>query len=242
MLSNNRLLSIKCAITHDLILEFGGAERVLQSLLKIFPHADVYTLVVNNSTVLSSFPSLKKHKLHFYLNRNIFKSGSVMQLLSPFLWRRIYLEDYDLIISNASYLMSNTVSVRKPLYIQYILTPPKNLFNLAGKNRLQNIIDYSFLIKQRYLQSLHSSPNIISVSKYIKNILWSKFRISSKIIYPPVNISRYKPKKNGEYFLSVSRINKTKNIEKIILACNVLKIPLKITGMGSDPRYEKLLT
>lgn len=232
---------IRCAIVHDVIVEFGGAERVLQAFLKIFPNADIYTLIANEYVLSSCFPSLNKKKVFSFLSKNIFRSGSVLQLLSPFLWKRINLEKYDLVISSSSYLMSNTVTVHKPLYIQYILTPPKNLFNLTRKNRLQNIIDYSIFIKERYLKSLQSSPYIISDSIYIKNILRDKFRITSKVIYPPVYIPRYELKKNGEYFLSVSRINKTKNIEKIILACNVLKLPLKITGMGSDPSYEKLL-
>ena len=34
---------MKVAIVHDQLREFGGAERVLVSLKKIFPEADVYT-------------------------------------------------------------------------------------------------------------------------------------------------------------------------------------------------------
>ncbi len=38
---------MKVAIVHDQLQEFGGAERVLVALKKIFPQADVYTLVYN---------------------------------------------------------------------------------------------------------------------------------------------------------------------------------------------------
>ncbi len=34
---------MRVAIVHDYIKEYGGAERVLETLLEIYPDADVYT-------------------------------------------------------------------------------------------------------------------------------------------------------------------------------------------------------
>jgi hypothetical protein len=51
MLLNIKRLPVKCAIIHDCILEFGGAERVLASLLKLFPNADIYTLAAQKSVL-----------------------------------------------------------------------------------------------------------------------------------------------------------------------------------------------
>ena len=36
---------MKIAITHDYLNQFGGAERVLKTLLEMFPEADLYTLL-----------------------------------------------------------------------------------------------------------------------------------------------------------------------------------------------------
>lgn len=33
---------MKIAIIHDRLVEYGGAERVLQSIVNIFPDADIY--------------------------------------------------------------------------------------------------------------------------------------------------------------------------------------------------------
>lgn len=242
MILDKKISSTRCAIVHDSILEFGGAERVLQTFLKIFPNADVYTLVADNSLISFAFPNLKKEKLHVILNGNYFRSGSVQQLLAPFLWKKINFEDYELVISSSAYLLSNTIFVSKPAHIQYIHCPPKNIFGLSKKTRLQNLFDYSYLIKKRYIQSLHSSPNILVNSQYTKKILWTKFKVYSTVIYPPVTIPKYKQKvKKSGYFLSVSRFNKAKNIDKIIYACNALKIPLKIVGTGNDSVYAKKL-
>src|SRR3989338_11671474 len=142
----------KIAIVHDSLLEFSGAERVLQSLLKIIPYADVYTLAAKKNAFETYFPELKRGKLRVLLQMNFNYSGSFLQLIAPFIWKRLQLEEYVLVIASTSYLMSNSVAVNKPIFIQYILCPPKNLFGLIKKNRLQNIFDYSFLVKPYFLK------------------------------------------------------------------------------------------
>ena len=42
---------MKIAIVHDQLQEFGGAERVLVSLKKIYPQADVFTSFYNPDTL-----------------------------------------------------------------------------------------------------------------------------------------------------------------------------------------------
>ena len=36
---------MKIAIVHDYLKEYGGAERVLEELIRIFPNAHVYTTI-----------------------------------------------------------------------------------------------------------------------------------------------------------------------------------------------------
>ena len=51
---------MKVALVHDQLREFGGAERVLVSLKKIFPQADVYTTTFDLNS-LGSHKSLIKN-------------------------------------------------------------------------------------------------------------------------------------------------------------------------------------
>lgn len=228
---------LRCAIVHDSILEFGGAERVLDSIIKLFPRSDIFLLAVDKDILKFCFPSLNESRFHFYFNNNIFLRSSLLQFLSPLIWKKLNLENYDLVIASSSYLMSCTVEVRESLNFIYLHSLPKNLFNLIEKNKLQKIFNYSFLIKKKYLDSLLRNKNIISNSFYTKKMLWDNFKINSKVIYPPVKYPRFIKKQEGKYFLSVSRINRVKNIELIIDACNILKLPLKIVGNCNDLNY-----
>lgn len=236
------LANIKCAVVHDSFLEIGGAERVTSRILSIFPRADVYTLAANPRITDIFFKGKTSQLKKVILPVKFRFNGSVLQLTAPFLWSRLNLENYDLVISSSSYLMSNTVKVKKPIFLQYIHCPPKNIFGLVEKNRLQSLIDYSFLLRPPFLKALRTTSNILTNSKYMSSILKNKFAIKSKVIYPPVILPLKKPVKGkGKYFLSVSRINKNKKIEIIIEAANALKSQLKITGHGTDPDYLDML-
>ncbi|MCH8748871.1 glycosyltransferase family 4 protein, partial [Patescibacteria group bacterium] len=40
---------VRVALVHDYLVQFGGAERVLQALMELFPHAPVFTLLYNRA-------------------------------------------------------------------------------------------------------------------------------------------------------------------------------------------------
>jgi len=44
----NKLKNKKVAIIHDSFTQFGGAERVLFYLIKMFPKADIYTSLISD--------------------------------------------------------------------------------------------------------------------------------------------------------------------------------------------------
>jgi glycosyltransferase involved in cell wall biosynthesis len=90
----------------------------------------------------------------------------------------------------------------------------------------------------------------IAISTAVKDRIKKYYGRESKIIYPPLMLenpsSDYKDKdfKNGNgYFLIVSRLERTsyKKIDIAIVACNELKLPLKIVGIGKGKKALKKL-
>lgn len=221
---------------------YGGAERVLQALLKVFPEADVYTSYADLNLIKDYLPqiSIKRLFLSFIQNTPFVGHNSLLQAYSPLLWRSFKLEKYDIVISNSSYMLCNLIEVKKPIHIQYILAPPKNLFNLAPYRPLQKILPYTQLVSNFYKKALHSTPYIITDSIHIQQMIYELSGVSSKVIYPPVRIPKAPPiKKKLQYYIIVSRIEDTKNIDFAIRACNYLKLPLKIIGKATNPKYER---
>lgn len=234
---------MKCAIIHDSLLEFGGAERVLKLQLKLFPNAHIFTAAADPKIIEKILPKTGSHTIYTSpLSKFCLYKGSLMQLLSPFIFQSFFLKNYKLIISNSAYLLSNYIRTEGNTHIQYFHGIPKNLYNLTPKNRLQKILPYDVFIKIFHKKAIHSSPYILSNSKYLQQILLNKFKISSEVIYPPVHVPLSLKKKHRlDYFVCVCRLSRIKYIELAINACNILKLPLKIAGDSIDKEYKKQL-
>ncbi len=235
---------MKVAIVHDSLVEFGGAERVLNALLRIFPEADIYTALANTDFVRTRLPFVSTHHLHsssiqpFPLETHT----SLIQFLSPLIWRSFNLDSYDIVISHAAHLMSNLVRVNSGIHIAYIPSPPKNIAGIDPKTPLQNILPYTAVVKALYTKALRQTDRNLVNSYHTQRVLQKYFNVKSYVLYPQVDIpSRAASHGKGEYFLCVSRLDRGKNIELAIVACNKLGVRLKIVGKTNEPRYEQYL-
>lgn len=235
---------MRVAIVHDTLSEFGGAERVLQSLIKLFPEADIFSSYASKTLLNNYFPSISHSnlKLSIIQNTPLSSHNSLLQTYSPLLWKTFCFDKYDLVISNSSYALSNLIRVKNSVHIQYINCPPKNLFGISPPRPLQRFFPYTKLIANFYKKAIHSSPYIIVNSKHMKKMIYNLFGISAKVIYPPVRIPDLKPTRHKpKYYFIVSRIDPTKKLELAIQACNYLKLPLRIVGETNAPYYERYL-
>ncbi len=59
---------MKVAIIHEWLTIYGGSERVVEQLCKIYPDADIYTTVYNEKNMGKIFP---KEKVHTSFMQNI---------------------------------------------------------------------------------------------------------------------------------------------------------------------------
>src|SRR3990167_7899806 len=90
---------LRVAIVHDALLEYGGAVKVVEAFLEIFPKADIYTGLVGKS-----FPEgLIKKRVRkclsspfLFMGRNAFS-----KLLVQVYWESLNLSEYDLVISSS---------------------------------------------------------------------------------------------------------------------------------------------
>ncbi|MEK7633498.1 MAG: glycosyltransferase [Patescibacteria group bacterium] len=239
---------MKVAIVHDQLLEFGGAERVLVSLKKIFPQADIYTTTFDLNSLGSHKKLIKDWKIYVswfgkipFLN----KFYSPFRFLTPLIWESFDFSKYDLVISSSGSWMSKGVKTSKPtVHISYIHHPPRYLYGYETAIEWQKY----FLVKiyghivNHFLRiwdfaSSKRPDFLIANSEETKKRIEKFYRRDSTVIYPPVNISfRSTPYTlpPTTYFLTVSRLARAKHIDVLIKAANKSKFNLKIVGSGRD--------
>jgi glycosyltransferase involved in cell wall biosynthesis len=235
------------AVVSDSLVEFGGAEKLLLAILNVFPAAHVFTSVIDESLVQTYFSSYRVRSLP--INPKFFcRHTSLFQAVAPWAWNFFDFHSYDLVIVISGHMMSNLVHVNGPIYIQYLLSPPKNVFGIDSKTMLQKIFPYHLYLTLRYRKQLRSTPHLLTLSHHMRHVFQGLFDVHPEVIYPPVNTQKamYKTmvsRKNIEkdYFLVVSRLDRSKSIELAIEACNRLHEKLVIVGASNEPAYERYL-
>ena len=109
-------VSMKVALVHDQLAEFGGAERVLISLKKAYPDADVYVSFIDRNKLGIHASEFRDWKIFESRARYIpffSRLYSPLRFLLPWIWRSFDLSSYDLVICSSSWGMSKGVSLIK---------------------------------------------------------------------------------------------------------------------------------
>ncbi len=235
--------NLKIALVHDYIKEYGGAERVLEELIKLYPDADIYTSIYApeylgphkkrfenyniQTTWLNSIPG--RHKLI-----------SPLRLLSPFAFKKLNLKHYDaVIVSQTGAYFPNLVHHKKGKLICYTHTPPRYLYGYkTGRNLPKNPIVRALAavgFNALRIVDFNASKNVdifIANSKEIKGRIKKFYRRDAVVIYPPVAVPNVIKGKKEEYYVTGGRLAVAKGIDVIIKAFNKNGKPLKIFGKG----------
>jgi len=191
---------MKVALVHDYIKEYGGAERVLETLTEIFPDAPIYT----------SFYKVNSQGYKHFKDKKIIASWvqyfpffgsklySPLRFLTPLIWGSFNLSEYDLVISSSSWYIAKGFkkSGDKFTEICYCHTPPRWLY---GYNTSVNFQKYwpvkiyarivgHFLRLYDYKQA-QKVDYFIANSKEVQARIKKFYRRDSTVIYPPVSLN-----------------------------------------------------
>lgn len=237
---------MKIAFVHDYIKEYGGAERVLETLHEMYPDAPVYTLVYCPEFLGPHKDNFKNWDIRpSFLQYIPFKEKliSPFRLLAPFIFPLFNFSGYDVIMVSATGAYSpNTIHKKSAKQLCYYHTPPRYLYGFATarewkKNPFIKLLTASIFTWLRKIDRA-SSKNIdiaIANSQNVAERIKKFYKKDAVVIYPPVEIqreSRVKNQESRQYYLAGGRLARPKHIELIIEAANALQIPLRVFGKG----------
>ena len=235
---------MKVALVHDYLKEYGGAERVLETLHEIWSKASIYTLVYLPKYLGPHRERFKKWQVKSLVPSWIPflpKLISPLRLITPTLFGRLDLTGYDIVIVSATGAYNpNLVKTKPGIHFCYCHTPPRYLYGLPTARewkkhwwiRIPAEIANHFLRLVDF-RSAQKVDHFIANSRNTALRIEKFYRRDSVVIYPPVNQSQ-KPKaknqKHGNYFLAGGRLARPKRIDLAVKACTKLNLPLKVFG------------
>ena len=236
------------ALVYDYLNQYGGGERVLRTLMDMFPEAPIYTLFHDEEGTWKQFPR-ERIAGTSWLDRKIV--ARYHRAFIPFFPRAaesIDLGDrYDLIVTvGAGY--AKGVSYRSGYHLDYCFTPIRYawepatylpskfgrvrgaMMRAAGAPVLRYLKKWDWRAGQR--------PNkIMAISEYIAGRVRECWGREASVLYPPVDKTVFfmeLPSKYRQYYLAVGRFLHYKKFDLVISAFNELKLPLKVVGRGPE--------
>jgi len=236
---------MKIALVYDRINKFGGAERVLLNLHKIWPQAPIYTAVYNPRT--ASWAKAIKIKPSFLQKFPLAKTHhELYPWLTPMAFESFNFDKFDVVISITSAEAKAIITKPKTLHLCYCLTPTRYLwshqdqylaspglgaFSKVGRKVFKLFTPY---LKKFDLIASNRPDQYIAISTTVKNRIKQYYHQNSIIIHPPVDTSKFSYKSPKDYYLLVSRLTPYKKVDLAIKAFNKLAKKLIIVGQGRE--------
>jgi glycosyltransferase involved in cell wall biosynthesis len=182
---------MKVALVHDYLIRFGGAERVLLNLRKIFPQADIFTLLYDEEKMGKYFPNTKVRTSFL---QNLPLAQKYHRLLAPFIPAAVEsldLREYDLVISSVSAFIKGLVLRPKAIHICYCHNPARFLWDYSpqynkGTSVLRKILCHYLRLWDR--AAANRVDYFVANSKTTAGRIRKYYSRQAKVIYPPVEI------------------------------------------------------
>lgn len=241
----------KIAIVHDWFTSLGGSEKVIEQLVKIFPDAQLFSLVDflpekdRNmldgkhvaTTFLQQFP---------FINRNNYRN---FLPLMPMAIEQLDFSDFDVIFSNCHAVSKSVITNHDQLHISYIHTPMRYAWDMqndylknSGFSPIKSILARIMLHYIRTWDAVAASrPDVlIANSGFIAKRIKKIYRRKSRVIYPPVDTDYFTPEGSREdFYFTASRFVPYKRIDIIVDAFR--KMPdKKLVVIGDGPELSRI--
>ena len=240
---------LKIALVHDELTRRGGAEIVLEELIRIFPQSDIYALYAGRPVMTVDGRRYNIHtsflqKFPLWFRRH----PSRLLPLLPQAAEQFDFSSYDLVISSASAFAKGIITRVNVLSICYCHTTTRYLWDFTHevlKNKPATLRwPARVLFHQLRLVDYAAAQRVdffIANSKFTRDRIDSYYHRTSNVIYPPIDNVFYAPEPSSSWgdnssasFLAVGRLTRMKYFDQAIEVCEKLRFPLTIVGAGPD--------
>ena len=241
---------MKVAIVHDWLVNYGGGERVVEQMLKLYPDADIYTLVYDKKKMAAHFPPEKVHPSALQHIPMATKLYTKFLKFMPQAFESFDLTSYDLVIASSSSCAKGVITAPNTPYIAYIHTPMRYAWDLyydyyrkSGKLSRFFMKRWIPAIRQWDYISSQRIDSIVCNSQYIAKRIRKCWNRDAQVINPPVDTESLCPngKPAEDFYVVFSRFVPYKRIDLAIKACGKLGRKLVVIGSGSMEKELKTL-
>jgi glycosyltransferase involved in cell wall biosynthesis len=235
---------LRIALVHDFLMDLRGAERVFLELCRIWPEADIFTAAYDENGTEGRFAERNVQSTYLQHVHPTAKTFRGLLPLYPRAIESLDLSGYDLVISSSSAWAHGARARPGAVHVCYCHNPFRYAWNerdatLGRRSVLTRPVLAAVLSRWREWDRGVASR----VDHYVANSELTRDRIAAyfgrpdvPVVYPPVNVDRFSPRRVGRHYVCLAELVPHKQLEVAIEAFNRLDRQLLIVGDGPDYR------
>lgn len=235
---------MRVAIVHYWLVSMRGGERVLESLCRLFPQADLYMHVVDRDAMSKT---IARHKVRTtFISRLPFARRWYQRYLPlmPMALEALDLTGYDLIISNEAGPAKGIIPAPDAHHICYACSPMRYIWDKywtyrdgAGAVTRTMMLPIAFLLRIWDVVSAARVDHFMADSTYVAQRIKKFYRRDAEVVFPPVAVHLFAPApaaEIGNYYLWAGELVRYKRPDIAVEAFRRNGRRLLVIGEGAE--------
>ncbi|MDG0678324.1 glycosyltransferase family 4 protein, partial [Klebsiella pneumoniae] len=235
----------------DWLVTYAGSEKVVAEFIKLYPTAELYSVVDFLSDENRAHFNNKKAKTTFIqkLPKAQKKYKNYLPLM-PLAIEQLDVSKHDIILSSSHAVSKGVLTGPDQLHISYVHSPIRYAWDLQHQYLKEAGLDNGFkgmmakwLLHKMRLWDYRTSNGVdhfIANSHFIARRIKKVYGRDADVIYPPVDVERFNLcETKDNYYLTASRMVPYKRIDLIVEAFSHMP-DKKLIVIGDGPEMKKI--
>jgi len=236
---------VKVAVVHDWLTGMRGGEKVLLSLLKIFPRAPLFTLLHVKGSVAPEIEAREIHTTFVQHLPDVARRYRHYLPLFPRAAASIDLRGFDLVVSSSHCVVKSVRVPQGATHLCYCHTPMRYVWDREleyfGPPRFRGakrwlVAQMAKRLRAWDVKTAAGVHRFVANSAYVAGRIRRYYNRDAVVIPPPVDTDFFTPDGSppGDYDLVVSALAPYKRLELVLEAYRGTGRPVKIVGSGPE--------
>jgi glycosyltransferase involved in cell wall biosynthesis len=239
----------RVAIIHYWLVGMRGGEKVIEALCRMFPQADIFTHVVDPSSLSAT---LLKHRIETTRIGRLPMAKKMYQKYLPLMPRALEeldLSGYDLVISSESGPAKGVIAPPDAPHLCYCHSPMRYLWdhyhvyrNSAGRLTRMMMPLMAHSLRQWDVTSAARVDGFAANSRFVAGRINKYWRREARVVPPPVAVEDFSPVPQadlGDFYLWAGELVGYKRPDQAVEAFRKLDKPFVVIG-GPDSTVAEL--
>lgn len=235
---------MRVAIVHYWFVAMRGGEKVVEALCDIFPNADLFTHVYDESAVSEK---IRAHRVFTTFINRLPRAKRMYKRylpLMPMALENLDLRRYDLIISSESGPAKGIIPPPGSVHLCYCHSPMRYVWNMyhdyrdaSGRLTRWMMPPLAHYVRNWDTLSATRVDRFIANSETTRQRIQRYYRRRADVIYPPVSVNDFSmapESERADYYLIVGELVRYKRMDLAIAAFNRMNKKLIVIGGGES--------